>query len=118
MGKLRDRTIANELISILTDSGELTESLSGIESFLEKPYWASTGFSYIYFQLSTHSIRALIRIGEEFTEIRAEILKTFDYFYENYLNKIKVDKSLGYISYLLHDAIPNVIKITRERWRK
>lgn len=111
LGKLKDEGIISELRKILLDPGEIERSLYNSNH--------NTGDFYndIYFKYFSHSVMALIKIGNALEEKRTEIGKILWEAVEDlkYMYRI-TGKQPGSYEYSIAENLKNVIKDVLEKW--
>jgi len=75
LGRLADREITNELISLICNEDEIKKDVYR-QSLLTTRY-AVADFEAIYFQFVSQSVMALVRIGDAYPDLRQQIQKAF-----------------------------------------
>ena len=98
LGRLADREITNELIALICNENEIKKEVYH-QSLLTTRYKVAD-FEAIYYQFVSHSVMALIRIGDAYPDLRKQIQKAFydafsdgDYYYR--ITKRPKDSSEG-----------------------
>lgn len=77
LGRLADRGIAQELIRLICDEKELEKQIYHREDIHTTRYEVYD-FQGVYFQVMSHAVMALARIGDAHADLRPEIAKAFD----------------------------------------
>ncbi|MDR6549189.1 FAD-dependent oxidoreductase [Paenibacillus qinlingensis] len=116
LGRMRDKEIASELIRLLQDPEEIERALynagDGTEGARQKKY------NDTYFQFFSHSVIALIRIGEQHASMQDEIGKALRNVVASgdYVERI-THRPYGTYEYSIVDNIQFVIEKELKHWR-
>lgn len=76
LGRLADREITGELLRLICDPEETRKAIYH-DPTLKTTRYDISAFEGVYFQFMTQAVMALIRIGDQHTDLRPEIAKAF-----------------------------------------
>lgn len=76
LGRLADRTIAEELIGLICDEKEINREVYR-QTHLQTTRYPIADYNNIYFQFLSQSVMALVRIGDKHRDLRPRIANAF-----------------------------------------